>query len=543
MKADARELDQLVRDWWLIGKEDKLFQGILDRALTGDPTSLVPFARALQILETQQLRPAIQQRVDELRHRLESRRSRELQVDKLGDLDNEPQSLFAVLNDEVAGLQGFALDSLRRARISHQESRGHAAVAFLDALGWDHLPSEAANELRQAVDDIIEREQQQAWGLFVARGANQGLTLGVKLVLRDSGEELFSDADDEMREQARIAARLGLQGQGWDAKVEWPAHFIGESIGLPLYIAALVARHLLPGHAWTASTGRLDIDGRVTGVSGIKAKIEAARRIGMRRVLVPRENLNEAKTVAGEELIVVAVEHVRDVIGALRQPISPIELGYAGLMLLVRASVRDYQLAVQDEFEADQGFRFVVANASGKVHIWVYRNGRVRAEGPSGPALDAATRLVAERVPPGPEQRDTLTFQLPTRQLQEEYRIALHDLGALDDAPHQYEAWRMQLSRGRSRTTVVLYNSGKCVIQGTAPAWDAVHAAAEPIAQSIGGLPEQKAATASPSGRESSEDNSEPHIGTDEAGKGDYFGPLVSAAVFVDRESAARLRQ
>jgi hypothetical protein len=41
MKADARELDQLVRDWWLIGKDDKLFQRILDCALTGDPASLL----------------------------------------------------------------------------------------------------------------------------------------------------------------------------------------------------------------------------------------------------------------------------------------------------------------------------------------------------------------------------------------------------------------------------------------------------------------------------------------------------------------------
>jgi ATP-dependent Lon protease len=47
-------------------------------------------------------------------------------------------------------------------------------------------------------------------------------------------------------------------------------------------------------HSLTASTGRLDIEGRVTGVSGIKQKIEAARRVGMRRVLVPRENFDEA---------------------------------------------------------------------------------------------------------------------------------------------------------------------------------------------------------------------------------------------------------
>jgi ribonuclease HIII len=32
-----------------------------------------------------------------------------------------------------------------------------------------------------------------------------------------------------------------------------------------------------------------------------------------------------------------------------------------------------------------------------------------------------------------------------------------------------------------------------------------------------------------------------PHIGTDEAGKGDYFGPLVVAAVFADEVALARL--
>jgi ribonuclease HIII len=542
MKAEARELDQLVRDWWLCGKEDKLFERILERALTGNPESLLPFARALQILETKQLRPSILQRIDELRQRLDCLRNREWQIDALGNLDNEPQSLFAVLSNELVDLRGFAPETLRRARLAHQESRGRAARAFLEALGWDKLPGHVASALQQAVDDISEREQQEAWGLFV--GGNLGLALGVKLVLRDSGQELFSDADNEMREQARIAARLALNNEGWDAKLEWPARFAGESIGLPLYIAALVARNVLPRHALTASTGRLDIDGRVTGVSGINAKVEAARRIGIRRTLVPRENLREAKSAAGEDVIVLAVEHVREVIGALRQPISAIELGYSALILLIRASVQDYQLAVQDECEASQGFRFVVANASGKAYIWVYRNGRVRAEGSSGPALDAANRLVLEQVPPDPEERETLSFQLPTPQLREGYRSALNDIGAVDDDAHEHEAWRVRLSRGRSRVTVVLYNSGKCVIQGTAPAWDLAREAAASATQSIGGLPTKPSrSTTTPGSASSPEGNTEPHIGTDEAGKGDYFGPLVSAAVFVDRIGAAMLKQ
>ncbi|RLB76247.1 MAG: ribonuclease HIII, partial [Deltaproteobacteria bacterium] len=34
-----------------------------------------------------------------------------------------------------------------------------------------------------------------------------------------------------------------------------------------------------------------------------------------------------------------------------------------------------------------------------------------------------------------------------------------------------------------------------------------------------------------------------PHIGMDESGKGDWFGPLVVAAVYVDEQTAAALRK
>jgi ribonuclease HIII len=545
MKADARELDQLVRDWWLTRKDDKLFEKILNRALTGEPTSLIPFARAIQILETQKLGPGLQKRVEDLGQRLDKLRFRETQVDKLGDLNNEPEALFEVLNKDVATLQGFDPDALRRARLPyHQGSRGAAACAFLEALGWERLDSDVATALREAVDDVVEREQQEAWGLFVVRSDNKGLALGVKLVVDDSDHELFSDADTEMREQAHIAAKFALKGRGWEAKIEWPAQFSGESIGLPLYIAALVANNALPRHALTASTGRLEIDGRVTGVVGIEAKLEAARRLGILRVLLPRENIDEAKAGSGGELIIVPIEHVRDVEQVLQQPIPGIALGYSGLIPLVRASLHDFQLALRDESSTPQGFRFMVANATGNANIWVHTTGLVRADGPAGPALDAAIRLISERVPSAPEPRETISFQLPTPSLQERFRNVLRDLRATADIALDYEAWRMRITRGRSRAAVILYNSGKCVLQGTAPAWDEALAAAKQVTREIGGLSTSKpTSTTLPPRQDTAGDDSEPHIGTDEAGKGDYFGPLVSAAVFVDRESAARLRE
>src|SRR5580698_8817396 len=107
MNADAQELDRLVREWWVTESGDELFPLILDRAVGSEPRNLVPFARALQILNMQQLRPAIHQRVDELRVQLETLRTRQLQIDALGDGNNDPQALFEVLSKDVRELQGF----------------------------------------------------------------------------------------------------------------------------------------------------------------------------------------------------------------------------------------------------------------------------------------------------------------------------------------------------------------------------------------------------------------------------------------------------
>jgi len=547
MKPEARELDQLVRDWCLLesSRNDVVLQRIAERTLTVEPTSLVPFARALRVLETQTHPTKIQKRIEELKVRLHNMRVREHQVDDLGNLDNEPQALFDILGDEVATLQGFDAERIRQARLS-RSNRAESARALLDALGWERLPSDTADALRVALDDLEEREQYEAWGLFVDRSASEGWALGIQLVPRESGQEiLWSEADQEAREQARIALQAGLPGQGWEARIEWPATYVGESIGLPLYVAGVVVRSGLMRHSLTGATGRLDIGGRVTGVSGIKEKIAAARRIGMRRVLVPRENYDEAVAAASGELVVVAIAHVSEVVGAFRQSATSVDLGYAGLIRLVRASVPDYGLVVSKEVAESSGHRFVVANAQSTASIWVHTNGRVRSDGSGGGAREAADRLIAERMPSEPEQRDTLSFQLPTRQLQEGYQAALQDLGAAIETPHDHEAWRMRLARGRSRATVVLYKSGKCVVQGTAPAWDEAQVVAAQITQTIGGLPKPRETStpSPPGGVESSADESEPHIGTDEAGKGDYFGPLVSAAVYVDGEMAAKLRQ
>jgi ribonuclease HIII len=84
-----------------------------------------------------------------------------------------------------------------------------------------------------------------------------------------------------------------------------------------------------------------------------------------------------------------------------------------------------------------------------------------------------------------------------------------------------------------------MYQSGKLVIAGHAPAFDEaiaiVQAVGKPVAPKRPPAPAISAPAEAPS-------ETEPHIGTDEAGKGDFFGPLVTAGVYVDERTARLLR-
>jgi ribonuclease HIII len=99
----------------------------------------------------------------------------------------------------------------------------------------------------------------------------------------------------------------------------------------------------------------------------------------------------------------------------------------------------------------------------------------------------------------------------------------------LDDAP--YAHWRAR----REKTTAVAYESGKLSVQGKGTA-DMVQFILEPevLKEARFGYEDEYAKLEDPT-------MFEPHAGIDESGKGDYFGPLVIAAVYVNAESAKAL--
>ncbi len=94
-----------------------------------------------------------------------------------------------------------------------------------------------------------------------------------------------------------------------------------------------------------------------------------------------------------------------------------------------------------------------------------------------------------------------------------------------------YAHWRAKMQK----TSVVAYESGKLTVQGKGTA-DFVQFLLEPeiLKEARFGYEEALAEVESP-------EMFTPHAGIDESGKGDYFGPLVIACVYVDATSAREL--
>jgi ribonuclease HIII len=136
------------------------------------------------------------------------------------------------------------------------------------------------------------------------------------------------------------------------------------------------------------------------------------------------------------------------------------------------------------------------------------------------------------------ETRPTTTFAVPKTD-QSRLQGQLRDIGGVDLPPGPYESWRVKLSDGASQAVAIMYQSGKLVISGHAPAFDQLAAIVGAVAKPAA----KKEAPARPtSAPAEAPPETEPHIGTDEAGKGDFFGPLVTAGVFVDDRVAKLLR-
>jgi ATP-dependent Lon protease len=149
---------------------------------------------------------------------------------------------------------------------------------------------------------------------------------------------LSGQLGEVMKESARAAlsyvqanaAHLGVEEkplEGWDVHVHVPAGATpkdGPSAGVTLFTALVSLLSGVPVRADTAMTGEATLRGRVLPVGGIKEKVLAAHRLGLKRVVIPEAcaaELREVPQHVRDQLEIVLVKRMDEVLhAALVQP-------------------------------------------------------------------------------------------------------------------------------------------------------------------------------------------------------------------------------
>ena len=139
---------------------------------------------------------------------------------------------------------------------------------------------------------------------------------------------LTGQLGDVMKESARISLSLlksrlpvnAVQLKDRDIHIHVPSGSVpkdGPSAGIALFTALSSLVTGVPVDPRLAMTGEITLRGAVLPIGGLKEKLIAADRAGIRRALIPKDNLEDLKDIPQEvrdRIAITPVETVEDVL-------------------------------------------------------------------------------------------------------------------------------------------------------------------------------------------------------------------------------------
>ena len=140
----------------------------------------------------------------------------------------------------------------------------------------------------------------------------------------------LGDVMKESVEAARSVVRSRAASFGIPNDVfyttDWHVHFPegatpkdGPSAGAAITTAMVSALTNIPVRSDVAMTGEITLRGRVTAIGGLKEKLLAAARGGVRTVLVPDENRKDMKEIAEDVLKDLRIVYVKTIDDVLKE--------------------------------------------------------------------------------------------------------------------------------------------------------------------------------------------------------------------------------
>lgn len=197
---------------------------------------------------------------------------------------------------------------------------------------------------QQLADKIIERRKEyeviitkgervgRVNGLAVMGGETaiySGIILPIESQVTPGGKESEIIATGKLGEIAKEAiinvSAIVKKFFGEDIKETYDIHvqFLqtyegveGDSASIGVAVAVISALKQIPVRQDTAMTGSLSVRGEVLPVGGVSAKVEAAIEAGMRRVLVPKSNINDIviDRTTLDRITIIPVESIAQVL-------------------------------------------------------------------------------------------------------------------------------------------------------------------------------------------------------------------------------------
>ena len=186
---------------------------------------------------------------------------------------------------------------------------------------------------KKALEKDIEEEDLIGYVNGLAWTAVGGVLLGIEVnIVPGKGKiQLTGQLGNVMRESAQAALtyiwsveeKLGLPG---DFKDKHDIHIHvpdgatpkdGPSAGIAMTTALYSAMAKIPVNRFVAMTGEVTLRGRVLPIGGLKEKLLAAQRAGVKTVLVPKVNLRDLKDMDSpsiKKLNIIGVEHMDEVL-------------------------------------------------------------------------------------------------------------------------------------------------------------------------------------------------------------------------------------
>ena len=262
----------------------------------------------------------------------------------------EPEEVSRIAY-EAAERAGFAMNRETAALTGQYAACGRDAVNMVQMASGVAQLENRKTILRADMEWVIEsghyakRPQQLAalenrvgkvHGLAV-HGSNQGAVMEIEAVagngtgrVRITGiveEEEIGGGGHTMRRRSTASAsveniltwlrRQGYADETTDLHINFPGGMPvdGPSAGIAMAVAAVSALTGKPVDGATAVTGEIGVQGEALPVGGVPEKVEAARRAGLTRVLVPRENAMERFRDA--DIQVILIDTVEDALSAM----------------------------------------------------------------------------------------------------------------------------------------------------------------------------------------------------------------------------------